>query len=621
MSRIGRSLSVAVVFALVGVLTSTVTAGAATGTSNGSNLVPHGSSADLGAALAPDGTFRGASGVAGTVDPGAWTLVSDPAEGQVPRFAPAVGSRQASIVGPWSGLGSDGSGDGALNSWVNAIAVSGSDLYVGGAFTHAGGVTGANFIAKWDGVRWSTVGAPRALNGQVQALAISGANLYVGGRFTNAGGTPAADYIARWNGHAWSALGSNGSGNGALNNWVHALVINGSSVDVGGAFTNAGGTPTADYLASWDGSGWSGLGSDGAGGGAIAPSSLAPSPTVFALAVSGSDLFVGGSFIDVAGIPEADAIARWDGSSWFSMGSGDVNTGSGAVDGAVYALAVLGSDLFAGGAFANVGTLAGDSVAKWDGTAWSALGSDGSQDGAIKNGNVYALATDGSDLYVGGDFYDAAGLPAGDRIARWDGAGWNAMGSGGPDGGALTGAVNALAVSPSNSDLIVGGYFWDTAGIATADQVALWGPPVVVRRPDGRVRLGTGAYRGDNVYNTTGAGQTRTGSAPYGHSISFGVSIQNDGTDPDLFLVKATGAAESGYRVRYFSGSTNITKAVVAGTFKTATVATGSSALITAKVNVKSTAASGSSVTRLVTLTSVSDGARKDAVAFVVKRS
>ena len=50
-----------------------------------------------------------------------------------------------------------------------------------------------------------------------------------------------------------------------------------------------------------------------------------------------------------------------------------------------------------------------DYIAKWNGSAWSALGSNGSGDGAL-NTDVDALAVSGSDLYVGGDFTDAAGI-------------------------------------------------------------------------------------------------------------------------------------------------------------------------------------------------------------------
>jgi len=581
---------------------------------------PRNNSADLAGALGPDGTFVGASGVAGTVDQGAWTLVSDLAAGEPPRFAPAADAVLAPIAGPWSALGSDGSGNGALNGPVYAVAVSGRDLYVGGAFTNAGGIAGANFIARWNGSAWSAVGAPYDIFGQVQAIAISGTDVYIGGRFTDAGGIPTADYVAKWNGSTWSALGSNGSGDGAIGSWVQALATDGSNLDVGGWFTNAGGIATADYVSQWNGSTWSALGSNGSGNGAIESLPDAPSPVVFALAVSGTDLYVGGSFIDVAGIAEADAIAKWNGSAWSNLGSDFGNNGAILGPAGVYALAVSGTDLYVGGSFHDVNSLSADNVAKWNGSTWSPLGSDGLGDGAITH-NVHALAVVGTDLYVGGEFYDAAGIATADRIARWDGATWNAMGSGGPDGGALNSEVDALTVSASGTDLYVGGMFDNAAGIATADYIALWGPPIVVRRPDGRIRLGGGAFAGNDIYNTTGAGQSRIGAAALGRSITFGISIQNDGTSVDRFKVKATGTARSAYTVKYFRGTTDVTAAVVAGTYRTSSLAPATTYLIKARVTVRSTAAVGSAVKRLVTIASIRDNTMKDAVTFIGKRS
>ena len=110
------------------------------------------------------------------------------------------------------------------------------------------------------------------------------------------------------------------------------------------------------------------------------------------------------------------------------------------------------------------------------------------------------------------------------------------------------------------------------------------------------------------------------GAAGRGRTNTFGISIQNDGA-PGRFKVKATGTAASGYAVRYFKGATDITAAVVDGTYQTASLARGAATLITAKVAVKATAAAGSKVTRLVTITSVGSGPRKDAVKFTGKRS
>ena len=122
-------------------------------------------------------------------------------------------------------------------------------------------------------------------------------------------------------------------------------------------------------------------------------------------------------------------------------------------------------------------------------------------------------------------------------------------------------------------------------------------------------------------YNTTGASQSKTGSAKKGKTVTFGISIQNDGTGADSFEVKATGAAASTCTVKYFYGTKDITAKVVAGTYRTTRLAAGAQYTITPKVTVKSTAKAGSKVTRLVTITSVAASSKKDAVKFIAKRS
>ena len=142
-----------------------------------------------------------------------------------------------------------------------------------------------------------------------------------------------------------------------------------------------------------------------------------------------------------------------------------------------------------------------------------------------------------------------------------------------------------------------------------------------VRRADGRIRLGAGASVGNNVYNTSGAGQSVTGSAARGGTITFAVSIENDGNGYEDFEVQATGGATSAYAVRYFRGTTDITAAVMAGTYRTPSLAPGGTYLITARVTVASTAAAGSSVTQFVTVTSGADVPARDVVRFIGTRA
>lgn len=80
------------------------------------------------------------------------------------------------------------------NGEVSAAVVDGSgNLYIGGEFTIVGDVF-ANNIAKWNGSSWSALGS--GMDGSVQALAVSGSDLYAGGDFLTVGGK-VSGYIAR----------------------------------------------------------------------------------------------------------------------------------------------------------------------------------------------------------------------------------------------------------------------------------------------------------------------------------------------------------------------------------------------------------------------------------------
>jgi len=72
--------------------------------------------------------------------------------------------------------------------------VSGSDLYAGGDFTTAGGVS-ASLVARWDGSSWSALGT--GMNSAVEALAVSGNALFAGGSFSTAGGK-SSTHFAEW---------------------------------------------------------------------------------------------------------------------------------------------------------------------------------------------------------------------------------------------------------------------------------------------------------------------------------------------------------------------------------------------------------------------------------------
>lgn len=357
------------------------------------------------------------------------------------------------------------------NASVEAVIVTGTGLFVGGHFSRVGadGALSAKGLARWNGA-WSVPGGGAGLGADnvIYALAMFRGELHVGGVFRNIGGVP-MNRIARWDGTAWWPL-QDGVGGASSNIAVYALTVHEDALYVGGLFGSVGPGQSlvARNVARWDGSAWSAVGS-GAGNGT--------DQWVSALASFGGDLYVGGQFTQVnIGAPiAASRIARWDGSNWSKVGSGIGN----GVDSGVSALEASDTALFVGGSFAqvNVGAaLPARRVARWDGSAWSALGNNGG-DGV--DGLVDALAWSGSELYVGGNFntvnYGGTPTVAASRVARWDGTAWSALID--PDG--KNGLIDFLyALDVVDGQLFVGGIFTRNSTYAgsgfKANGVARW---------------------------------------------------------------------------------------------------------------------------------------------------
>lgn len=136
-----------------------------------------------------------------------------------------------------------------LNSNVTAMVALGTNLYVAGNFTNAGGVA-ASKIAMWNGTYWTNVGSGVVGTGVINRLATVGANLYAGGTFTNIGGVH-SPYLAKWDGTNWNAMGSGISNPGAASSAVNGLTASGNSLYVSGNFRMAGDKPSF-YIARWN---------------------------------------------------------------------------------------------------------------------------------------------------------------------------------------------------------------------------------------------------------------------------------------------------------------------------------------------------------------------------------
>ena len=385
---------------------------------------------------------------------------------------------QAVTAGPggWDHLGNGGAlRPNALNGNVTAInSDAPGQVLVGGDFTDAGGDLRADHIASWNGVSWSPVGsASDQITGGVRAIAYANGKIYAGGSFTNAGGDDNADSLAVWDGATWKPFCSPVVAGHPTPGNVAALQVIGSTLYVGGEFQDWAGIANLNYLVACD------LATG-------TPSSTLPAGkflngSVYALtADSNGVLYAGGGFFDVNDIPQADKVAAFAGGSWSALGSGP-SCACGAITDFVRSLTTIGTDVYVGTDAKDVAGIAqADSVVRWNGSAWSAVGStaDGSNGWFPASTFIYAMTSLAGKLYVTGSFQNAGGDPTADNVAVFDGAAWHPVGSSGAGNGPWVGEGHGLVVfdrlAPATSprSLIAGGSFTSAGGDTLANRIA-----------------------------------------------------------------------------------------------------------------------------------------------------
>lgn len=295
-------------------------------------------------------------------------------------------------------------------------------LYIRGPFraTISGG---ADNLVAYDGKAWKGVtrGLRPGPGKGSRVLASDGDKLYAGGEenFIPPGNQLAT--IGSWDGKTWDPMGNTFPGRlYGPRRGIHAisqLAVSGRDVYVGGSFDSLpDGRPTRN-VARWDGQAWHPLGEGFPG-------------VVSAMAVSAGHLYVGSGPTDqkppIPGHPLQDQkIGRWNGTAWERVGEG--------LKGSVRKLVGWGNKVVAWGEFE--GDPSGDphQLAIWDGVTWSFHLSApvGIHDLAVFQGEVYfagefeAASTGGNSTWVGlarlnGSslaYLDSSGGPAGTMLA------------------------------------------------------------------------------------------------------------------------------------------------------------------------------------------------------------
>ena len=274
------------------------------------------------------------------------------------------------------------------NGRVNAIAVSGNTVYIGGQFTSmrppgdpAGtGEVARNHVAALD----LTTGAllpwnPNA-NSTVRAIKVAGAYVYLGGAFTQVGGathTRLAKVAAAGTGAVVSTWNASASGE------VFSLASAGGTIYAGGGFGTVDGSARAN-LAAVTGT-----------AGTVLPWNPGTDGQVKAIRfVSATELVVGGTFTHLAGAsasnlgavnPTSGAAVSWQGHTSYP----------------VIGLANDAAGLYVAGAGG------GGNFAAFDPTTGRPLWVGGT------NGNVQAIGVVNGVVYLGGHFQTYCGVQHG----------------------------------------------------------------------------------------------------------------------------------------------------------------------------------------------------------------
>ena len=312
-------------------------------------------------------------------------------------------------------------------------------IYVGGNFTNAGGVSGANNLARWNPVSeaWEVVitgivtnTSPAFVSVNDMAFDANG-DLYITGDFrdtatstvgvlkiTDLSGTPTAN-----------AMG--GGIAGGLRIGYAIIISQTGDIYLCGAFDTVNSVANTKNIAKWNGTVWSPL-----------STGLALSANTLAIAPNGL-LYIGGDFNDAA----YPYLCKWNGSAFSAVGT---NTD---INGSVKTLAFDGAGkLWVGGVFTNAaGNPNADYIAIWNGTQWLAAGT-----GA--NNIIYGINIYGNRVYVGGMFTSIGGLTLSDRVAYWQNGSWHLLDIDIP-GNATTEDI----LLASDGSLYIGGTF-STAG-------------------------------------------------------------------------------------------------------------------------------------------------------------
>lgn len=446
---------------------------------------------------------------------------------------------------------------------VVAIFPAASTVTIAGGFAGVGGVARSN-VAAFDAGTGAVTGWNPDVNGTVKALVPDGSKVYLGGEFAGPGSVNAGSEVIRVGLAAVDA--TSGQLLSGFNPQeipdVQALLLSGGTLYVGGSFSGVIGQGVyRSYLAAVD-----------ADTGTVTswnPPAL--NEEVNALALSGTTLYVGGNFTKAGTSGRANAAA-------FDTGSGALRGWNPSPDGIVYALAASNSTVYLGGYFANVDSTPRAGVAAVDTTEGALQAWNPALTQTSGPPNVSAIALEGEEVYLGGDFDAVQGTPRVHvaQVSASTGAAssWNPD----PTPDIFDVPVDAIATD-GHGGIVIGGHFTSMALANQAYLASFSAPPANTGAPSvsgtpaagSVINCATGSWSGSIPQSyavqwlrdgaaisgaTTGSYTVASGDA--GHALSCQVTATNLGGSSAVISPSVTVVAGAPNNISLFTNTVTL---------------------------------------------------------------
>jgi hypothetical protein len=279
-----------------------------------------------------------------------------------------------------------GSGD---NDLVAVAAVSPSDVWAVGFSTPTSTSTNRALIEHWDGRTWSVVSSPSPgqLSGLSDVKAVSSSDVWAVGAYFNFAGNQQT-LVEHWNGRSWKVESSPSPG-ASYNDLAGLAIV--SARDIWAVGSSSSSASSQTLVERWNGTTWQAVPS------LDAPRSLYNSLAAI-VAIDANDIWAVGSSEPYTTYASRTLVERWSGSSWEIVPSPNVGPHGNVLAGVA---ALSNSDVWAVGSYIDSSNfLPRTLVEHWNGSVWRSAKSP--NPGSLED-QLHAISLVGSDLWSVGN--------------------------------------------------------------------------------------------------------------------------------------------------------------------------------------------------------------------------